>query len=349
MILTFLYCLTYEDNADTVTISTYPEVYGNVNKTSCVYCFRDKKLDAIRLEEVLESKRLPRKDKTIFFHVTNCLSDGFLDLNLRQSCAIESAALTNPNFDVFVLFASPTFYPENITSTGIWSLLRYPNVFFRNNNLWNYTKDTPAEEWFKSEILFESHFVTAHISDFLRLMTLWRWGGIYMDLDVIVKGSFEDIPLNFAGAESQTLVANGVMSYESSGFGHYIVDLILKRFVGDFRGNLWAYNGPSRITGVLMEDICKTNDTRYMTYEKCHGFQVFPTNTFYAIHYSKWTYFFEEKYLNESMKMTENSLLIHVWNKMSSETKFKVGTQAAYGVYAEKLCPKVYSSTKEYF
>lgn len=349
MIITIVYFSAPHSAPDNIVAVTHPTTKANA--VDYVSCFRDKKLDsrAIRLDEILQSDRKPRKDKTIFFHVTNCLSDGFLSLNSRQSCAVESAAFKNPTFDVFVLFASPTFYPEKNTSPEILSLLRYPNVFFRNNNLWNYTKDSPAEKWFKSEVLFRSHFVTAHISDFLRLMTLWRWGGIYMDLDVVVKESFEAIPLNFAGAESEQLVANGVMSFESVGFGHYIVDLILQRFVADFRGDVWAHNGPSRITEVLMNDICKTNNTRLMTYEKCHGFQVFPTDKFYAIHYSNWRFFFEERFLNTSLSLTKDSLLIHVWNKMSSDMKFKVGTQAAYGVYAERFCPKVYSSIGKFF
>ncbi|KAL5280286.1 hypothetical protein ACFFRR_004329 [Megaselia abdita] len=348
MILSFVY-FSKNENGDNVTVGVTDTAHSENANNDYVNCFRDKKINSIRLEEILRSDRLPRKDKTIFFHVTNCLSNGFLDLNSRQSCAIESAALKNPSFDVFVLFASPTFFPETIRSPAILSLLRYRNVFLRNNNLWNYTKDTPAEEWFKSGALFKSFFVTAHVSDFLRLMTLWRWGGIYMDLDVIVKESFETIDLNFAGAESDILVANGVMSFDSSGFGHYIVDLILKKFIGDFRGDIWAHNGPSRITGVLMNDICKTNVTRNMTAERCHGFQVFPVNKFYAIHYSIWNYFFEEKFLSQTLEMTKDSLLIHVWNKMSSESKFKVGTQAAYGVYAEKFCPLIYSSIGEYF
>ncbi|KAL5277610.1 hypothetical protein ACFFRR_002687 [Megaselia abdita] len=313
-------------------------------------CFREnKKVNTIRLEEILSSDRVPKKNKTIFFHVTNCLSNGFLDLNSRQSCAIESAALKNPNFDVFVLFASPAYFPENISSPAISSLLKYPNIFLRNNNIWDYTKGTPAEEWFKSGALFKSNFLTSHMSDLLRLITLWRWGGIYMDLDVVVKESFETIDLNFAGAESENVVNGAILSFESSGFGHYIVDLVLKEFVGDFRGDIWTHNGPSRITGVL-SDICKTNDTQYMTLEKCHGFKVFSMDKFYAVHYSIWNYLFEEQYLNEALEMTKNSLLIHMWNQMSSETKFKVGTKGAYGVYAEKFCPLVYSSIHgEYF
>uniref|UniRef100_T1GEV0 Alpha 1,4-glycosyltransferase domain-containing protein n=1 Tax=Megaselia scalaris TaxID=36166 RepID=T1GEV0_MEGSC len=308
--------------------------------TSIADCFRDKKLingNAIRLEEILQSSRKPNKDKTIFFHVTNCLSDGFIELTSRQSCAIESAAMTNPSFDIFVLFASPTFYPEVIESPEILSLMNYTNIFFRNNNLWNYTKNTPAENWFQSEVIFKSHYVTAHISDLLRLLTLWHWGGIYMDLDVIVKESFEEVPLNFAGAESDDTVANGVMSFDSDGFGHYIVDTILKEFVRDFRGDAWSHNGPWRVTGVLVNKICKTNNTRFMTFEKCHGFQVFPTNIFYAVPYWNWNFFFEKAFLNKSMSLTKDSLLIHVWNKLSSKSKVKVGSEVAYGVYVKSF------------
>lgn len=341
--ITLLYCLTFQADSDNVESVIYNE------KTNC---FRDNKnlhrKNEIVIEDVLQSNRFPRKDKTIFFHVTNCLEDGLLKLNPRQSCAIESAAFKNPSFDVFVLFASPTYYPQ-IMPKEIIALLQYPNIFLRNSDLWNYTRNTPAATWFETGVLFKSDFLTAHMSDFLRLMTLWRWGGIYMDLDVIVKESFENITLNFAGAESLDVVASGVMSYDSTGFGHYIVDLMLKRFVEDFRGDLWAHNGPLRITDVLMDDICKTNDTQFMTSERCHGFRVFPIKTFYAIHYSNWRFFFEEKYLNQSLAMTEHSLLLHAWNKISSGTKLKKGTQAAYMIYAEKLCPNVYSLIEDYF
>lgn len=321
----------------------------NANNIELEQCFRtEKRQDTI--DDVLESSRLPRKDKTMFFHVTNCLTDGVIDLTPRQSCAIESAALTNPNFDIFVLFASPVaaIDPKNI-SQRISALLQYPNVFLRHNDLWKYTKDTPAQQWFESGVLFQSQFLTAHLSDFLRLMTLWRFGGIYMDLDVIVKESFDNVPLNFAGAESEDVVANGVMSYDSNGFGHYIVDMMLRRFVTQFRGDLWAHNGPSLITDILMHEICKTNDTKYMTLEQCHGFQVFPTNVFYAIHYTNWQHFFEAKHLNTSLALTAQSHLIHVWNKLSSTTPIKHSIQTAYKFYAEKLCPNVYATITQDF
>lgn len=49
------------------------------------------------------------------------------------------------------------------------------------------------------------------------------------------------------------------------------------------------------------------------------------------------------------MEMTKESVAIHVWNKHSFKQKLKVGTKVAYGIIAEKNCPKVYSASGEYF
>lgn len=187
------------------------------------------------------------------------------------------------------------------------------------------------------------------MSDFLRILTLWRWGGTYMDLDVVMKKSLANVTQNFAGAESENMIANGVMNYESTGFGHYIADSILKNFVSNFVGYIWAHNGPECITRVLANKICKVRKTSEMTAENCKGFRAMPRNTFYAIYYTQHHFFFEEKYLKQGLEMTKDSILIHVWNQLSSKRKLKVGSKTLYGVHAEQYCPKVYGSCGEYF
>lgn len=62
-----------------------------------------------------------------------------------------------------------------------------------------------------------------------------------------------------------------------------------------------------------------------------------------------WRYFFEEKYTERAMKMTSESIAIHVWNKHSSVQSIPVGSQAAYRLLAAKYCPKVYEASGEYF
>uniref|UniRef100_T1GTV9 Uncharacterized protein n=1 Tax=Megaselia scalaris TaxID=36166 RepID=T1GTV9_MEGSC len=66
------------------------------------------------LVDVMQSPRKPRKDKTIFIHITNCMNNSEIYINPRQACAVESAALLNPSLDVFVLFAIQCLFPKPI-------------------------------------------------------------------------------------------------------------------------------------------------------------------------------------------------------------------------------------------
>lgn len=86
-----------------------------------------------------------------------------------------------------------------------------------------------------------------------------------------------------------------------------------------------------------------------MSPEQCLGFKVYPPSAFYAIPWPKWYMFFDEDKLNKTMEMIKDSTVIHVWNKHSKQRKLKVGTKAAYGVVAQKNCPKVYLSSGSFF
>lgn len=304
---------------------------------------------ATKLPDILEDPRKPRPGKSIFFHETACSETGLLKLTSRQACSVESAAVNNPESDVFVLFVSPVYMPAELDSKIISSLLTYQNIFFRNVNLWQYAENSPASEWFLGGELFQSEYVISHTSDFLRYLTLWRWGGTYLDLDVVVKESLEAIPPNYAGAESENFIAAGVINIDNSGFGHRIAELCLKNFYQEFRGDDWGHNGPGVITRVMKRDICKVTKTQHMTAERCKHFKVYPKEAFYAINWWNAHYFFDERYTMKTMNATQKSLVIHVWNNKSKDRRIRVGSQAAYGLYADKFCPKVYSSCGDYF
>lgn len=133
------------------------------------------------LEDVLSTEPMPIPGRSIFFHETSCHRPkrkrqrpdsqyNMLQLTARQACAIESAALHNPNFQVFVLFAGPTYrhYGNSSSSSAsgssgnqrhqpiIDAILSYKNVHLRQLNLWRYAAGTPIEEWLKDGRLFRS-------------------------------------------------------------------------------------------------------------------------------------------------------------------------------------------------
>ncbi|EDV99384.1 lactosylceramide 4-alpha-galactosyltransferase isoform X1 [Drosophila grimshawi] len=309
------------------------------------------------LGDVLTMEPLPVAGRSIFFIETSGVLKprkevvkNLLQLTARQACAIESAARHNPNLMVFVLFATPTYRQKEEKLPLIDAIRSYGNVQLRQLNIRRYALRTPINEWVKHGELFSSRYLVSHISDLLRFVTLYRFGGIYLDMDVVVLRSLEDVSLNYAGPESETHLAAGVMGMAPFGFGHEIAEACLRDFQQNFDGQKWGNNGPGVITRVAQK-ICATKNISLMLADRkrCLGFRVFERNAFYAVPRKHWRHFFEPKYLEETLELTRDSYLVHMWNKHSKQLPIKVGSSTAYGKYAEQHCPKTYAAAGQYF
>jgi lactosylceramide 4-alpha-galactosyltransferase len=123
---------------------------------------------------------------------------------------------------------------------------------------------------------------------------------------------------------------------------------LIRDLLINFNGNDWGNNGPGVITRILHK-VCQTTVPDQMDRARCHSFKVFPIEAFYAIRWPDFRYFFEEKYLNETMAAINQSIVVHVWNKHSRKLSVKVGSNVAYGLLAEEYCPKVYRASGEFF
>lgn len=108
------------------------------------------------------------------------------------------------------------------------ALMSYTNIHMRNVHLWSYATGTKFANWLMKGELFESKYLISHTSDLLRYLSMYRFGGIYMDLDVVVQKSFENVEPNFTGAESSKEIAAGVMSFAHTGIGHNVAELCVK-------------------------------------------------------------------------------------------------------------------------
>ncbi|XP_017755212.1 PREDICTED: lactosylceramide 4-alpha-galactosyltransferase-like isoform X2 [Eufriesea mexicana] len=288
----------------------------------------------------------PMTDRNIFFHETSCFNEYDLALNARQACAVESAAKMNPNMNVYLLSVSVAKISNQ--SRKIFNLLQtYPNVRIRHINPERYIKDTPLDQWYRSGVLKRSYWPRSHMSDILRYLTLWKYAGIYLDLDVVVTTSLEHLT-NFAGAEDWNQVAAGVIGFDATAFGRRIANACIRDIRANFRGDIWGNNGPGVITRMLQK-ICSTKYVRSMTATRCHGFKVFPPSAFYPVHYYQWKVYFETKDKNATMKMLEKAMAIHVWNKLSKYEKVFVNSDVPYVVIARKHCPKIFNNCEEVF
>lgn len=147
----------------------------------------------------------------------------------RQACAIESAAIQNPDRNIFVLFVTPVGHPKNRNESSpiLKALQSYSNIFLRNINIPKYVKGTPVEEWLMSGKLFTSIHLHVHVSDFLRLLTIYKYGGTYLDLDFIFLQSLDGLQRNYLTEQHDQRVANSVIDFTHNSIGHEMITVIL--------------------------------------------------------------------------------------------------------------------------
>lgn len=108
------------------------------------------------------------------------------------------------------------------------AVLQYQNVQMNYINITEYAKGTPVEEWIKKEELSRSKYKITHTSEVLRFLTLWKYGGTYLDLDVVVLKQLDSIPSNYAGEKSANLVGSSLINLAQQGIGHLIADNCMK-------------------------------------------------------------------------------------------------------------------------
>ena len=97
---------------------------------------------------------------------------GLASLRTRYACAIESAALANPNMNVFMIFVEKTA----MNKSKVFSALKeYQNVFLVGLEVEEFSKGTIAELWVGSKTIYNTKHRREHFSDFLRFLLLWKF------------------------------------------------------------------------------------------------------------------------------------------------------------------------------
>lgn len=124
--------------------------------------------------------------------------------------------------------------------------------------------------------------------------------------------------------------------------------MFFRDFIENFRGDTWINNGPGVITRVLYK-ICKTKNPAEMTSDRCGGFRVYKPQEFYAVTWQDWYSYFDGTSTKSTLNVTKDSFAIHVWNKLSTNEIIEVGSNVAYGIIAEKNCPRVYRASGKFF
>lgn len=162
--------------------------------------------------------------KQIFFQETSCK----MGLNSREACAIESAASVNPNWDINVFFMGPA--SKLFLESTIYKLLnKKNNIHFYRVNIVDFVKNTPIENLLPSEIIeINKHWCLESLAGMIKYLALYKYGGMYLDLDVITVKSFDSLSANWVAMQDSDLLGTVAFALSKNGIGRKISEDIIR-------------------------------------------------------------------------------------------------------------------------
>lgn len=272
------------------------------------------------------------------------------NLSLKQLCAIESAALNNPNALINFFSVGPVV-DEYLTK-------RYKNIQTRKFSVQDVFKDTPMNDWWKNyeDKIRKGEFNLVHTSDALRVALIWKYGGIYLDTDTITIRNLNYL-LNFpgVGAQDKSTANNAVINFPKN---HRFTNELIKEFVKNYNPKCWGCKGPELFTQVF-KNYCKTKDfyiTNLLTNERMYDkiinsylnnntntnqcdIYIYPINYFYPIIWSSSEKMFKDSKIDFDKFL--DTYIIHFWNKSSKKYHAKSGDHSIFGYFSNLNCPIV--------
>ncbi|KAG7588077.1 Glycosyltransferase DXD sugar-binding motif [Arabidopsis suecica] len=194
-------------------------------------------------------------------------------------------------------------------------------------------KDTSAEKWF--ERLKKGTFspgvipLEQNLSNLLRLVLLYKFGGIYLDTDVIILKSLSNLH-NVIGAQTVDPVTrkwsrlnNAVLIFDKN---HPLLKRFIDEFSRTFNGNKWGHNGPYLVSRVIARiNISSSSDL---------GFSVLPPSAFYPVDWTRIKGFYraptsetEANWLRKRLThLRKNTFAVHLWNRESKKLRIEEGS-----------------------
>lgn len=192
-------------------------------------------------------------------------------------------------------------------------------------------KNTAAESWYnqlkQGNVNPGEISLGQNLSNLLRIVLLYRFGGIYLDTDIIVLRSFDPLR-NSIGAQTVDVVTkkwsrlnNAVMVFDK---GHPLLREFIQEFAQTFDGNRWGHNGPYLVSRVVARVGGRP------------GFNVtvLPPLAFYPVNWNRIGSLFEgpksskhEQWMLAKLgQIRSQSFAVHLWNKQSRKLEVERGS-----------------------
>ncbi|KAK4025353.1 lactosylceramide 4-alpha-galactosyltransferase [Daphnia magna] len=286
----------------------------------------------IRIHKWIPGGETERGDsnRRIFFHETS----GRSDLGLRQTCTVESAARHNPDRPIQVFMTADRL---DYSSPWLEILQTYSNVNIVLVDPKGYFANTPLEHWYNDGEWRQSIYNIVHLSDYIRVLTLLKGGGMYMDLDFVTIKPLDDKQLwNFFLIETaeMKLLSNSVLHLER---GHRLIDEMIHRLVKYYDVDDYMWHGPSMISNIMSKN-CGVKRGQPES-NNCTDVRLLPHNYFAPISNTEWEFLFSDATEGNMAVVKNGSYGVHCWGGKSVNHPLDLQSNQIYAVLAREHCP----------
>ncbi|TRY75690.1 hypothetical protein TCAL_04785 [Tigriopus californicus] len=274
-------------------------------------------------------------------------------LSPRQACSVESAAVAHPNASICLAMSMVDYSNIAVLKPTKEQFQNLENVFVIPLNYDSIFRWTPLEHWWREEFQFTtSIWRTIHLSDVTRLAFLWKYGGLYLDLDVIVLQPLLDLSSNFIGIQhfsSEDGVNTAVMRFERN---HPFLSKWVYSVPSKFDENDRSSIGPLLVTKLIFP-YCQGDlpdskrQLKDLAGKSCDfDLRILPPGAFYPIPWAEWKSLFKGDSSSspaDSLFKLNRSLTLHTWNEFSSRLKLnQIHDRSVFKSLAKNRCPREY-------
>ncbi|KAL5213570.1 hypothetical protein ABZP36_002722 [Zizania latifolia] len=298
---------------------------------------RNKSLLKLLLRQTNRTRRFAERAAELFASLRPCENRFFMtwfspleQFGRRELLVVES--LFRSHRDACLLIASDTMDSEGgserlrpFLEHGLRVVTTSPDLAYLLNG-------TPAEAWLgtvqRGDVSPGSVPVGQNLSNLLRLALLYKYGGVYLDADVVVLRSLSDLR-NAIGAQAVDAATgdwmrlnNAVMVFDR---GHPLLREFIAEFASKFDGSKWGHNGPYLVSRVA---------ARWRRRKPKVDLMVLPPAAFYPVDWNKIGGLFhapkdrkEERWMKAKVEIIKGeSFGIHLWNRESRNLEMEEGS-----------------------
>ena len=162
-----------------------------------------------------------------------------------------------------VLTASKLELDDNTTCQLYMS--GHSNIHFYTLNITSLALNTPLQTFFQEAGYNESanSVVFVHLSDALRVLLVWKFGGLYLDTDYVVLNDmshYQNITVEKGAGDMA--VTNNAFAFSA---GHPYLEVVMLHMAESYRPGCWTCIGPDLLTKSLQQYQSNQSQARDVT------------------------------------------------------------------------------------